>query len=237
LERLDLDVLPENRKTGAEVQAQAALFEDIPLSPPPAAQPLTQPPVWPTARPPAPATEAAPVNADSPADVSLQSDQPDQPESGLTAQIWPDKESRIYVAGDTMTISLYASRDCWFKVYHIDVNNQMQLIYPNQTDRNNTLKANILRVIPDNTEFEIGEPYGEETILAVFSEAPFENLEKDMLYPVPATRESISRAAGRRGLAVLNKAAGIPDRPTEKTRAARFSYTINRVSSTAETVR
>jgi hypothetical protein len=216
LEKLNLDVLPENRKTEAEVQTQAALFEDIPLSPPPA--PVISPvPALPPSGPMPPVFE--PADADSPpgADVSAQSE--------LTAQTWPNKENRTYFDGDAMTISLYASRDCWFKVYHIDVNNQMQLIYPSQTDRNNTLRANTVRVIPDNTVFKLGAPYGEETILAVFSGIPFENLEKDMLYPVPATRDSINRAAGRRGLTV-QQAANIPDAPPEKTMAVRFSYTI-----------
>jgi hypothetical protein len=183
LEKLNISVLPENRKTPAEVQTQAALFENIPLSPPPAPSPPGE----------------------------------------LTAQIWPDKESRTYVDGETMSISLYASRDCWFKVYHIDVDNRMRLIYPNQNDRNNTLKANTLRVIPENTVFQLGAPYGEETILAVFSDRPFENLEAELSAAIPATRESISRAAGQRGLSVQTKAAASPQ---ETSRAARFSYTI-----------
>jgi hypothetical protein len=111
----------------------------------------------------------------------------------------------------------------------------MQLIYPNQTDRNNTLKANTERVIPDNTVFELGAPYGEETILAVFSGTPFENLEKDMLYPQPATRDSINRAADRRGLTVQNKAANIPDSSPGKTAAVRFSYTISPADFIEET--
>jgi hypothetical protein len=101
----------------------------------------------------------------------------------------------------------------------------MQLIYPNQTDRNNKLEANTVRVIPGDTVFKLGAPYGEETILAVFSGAPFENLEKDMADTVPVTRESINRTAGRRGLTVENNAVNTPD-PPEKTTAARFSYTI-----------
>jgi hypothetical protein len=197
LKRLNLDALPENRKNGAEVQAQADLFKNIPLSPPSLNTPAN-----------VPHTGAA---------VSAQSE--------LMVQAWPNKESRIYFDGDVMTISLYASQDCWFKVYHIDVNNQMQLIYPNQTDKNNMLKANTKRVIPENTIFELGAPYGEETILAVFSRTPFENLEKDMVYPEPATPESINRAADRRGLTVQNKAANTPESP-EKTMAVRFSYTI-----------
>jgi hypothetical protein len=206
LERLNLSILPENRKTEAEVQTHAALFENIPLSPPPE-------------------FAALPPSADTPAGTYSQNGAAKPIQSGLTVQIWPNKENRIYFDGGIMTISLYASQDCWFKVYHIDVNNQMRLIYPNQADRNNTLRANTERVIPDNTVFILGAPYGEETILAVFSGTPFENLEKDMLYPEPATRESINRAIGMRGLAVQNKAANIPDSP-EKTAAARFSYTI-----------
>jgi hypothetical protein len=201
LERLNLSVLPENRKTEAEIQTQAALFENIPLSPPPS---------------------AANIPANTPRTSAVISAQ-----SEISGQAWPNKESRVYFDGDTMTISLNASRDCWFKVYHIDLNNQMQLIYPNQTDRNNRLKANTERVIPDNTVFRLGAPYGEETILAVFSAAPFENLEKDMLRPVPATRESISRASGRRGMNVEDKAVTIPDDPAERTTTVRFSYTIS----------
>jgi hypothetical protein len=206
LERLNLNVLPENRKTGAEAQIQAALFENVPLSPLPA-------PVVPS------------PSANTPADTYFHTGTALSTQSELTVQAWPNKESRTYFDGDTMTISLYASQDCWFKVYHIDVNNQMQLIYPNQTDRNNTLKANTERVIPDNTAFQLGAPYGEETILAVFSDTPFENLEKDMLYPVSATRESINRAAGRRGLTVQNNVINTSVSP-EKTLTTRFSYTI-----------
>jgi hypothetical protein len=182
LEKLNLSVLPENRKTGEEVQIQAALFENIPLSPPPAPSPLTE----------------------------------------LRAQIWPNKESRTYFDGETMTISLYVSRDCWFKIYHIDVDNQMRLIHPNQFDRNNTLKADTLRVIPENAVFQLGAPYGEETILAVFSGLPFEDLEAGMSGAAPATRESISRATGMRGISIQNKAADTPETVT----AVRFSYTI-----------
>jgi hypothetical protein len=206
LERLKMDVLPENFKTEADAQAQAALFTDIPLSPPPA-----------SAAPSPPANTPASIYSPAGAAVSTQ--------SKLTVQIWPNKESRTYFDGDTMTISLYASRDCWFKVYHIDVNNQMRLIYPNQTDKNNALKANIECVIPDNSAFVLGAPYGEETILAVFSNTPFDNLEKDLLYPVPVTRESINRAADRRGMSVQTNTANTPDAP-EKTAAVRFCYTI-----------
>jgi hypothetical protein len=200
LARLNMGVLPENRGTEAEAQTQAAVFENIPLSPPP-----------PAAGMPAAAPRTGGV-------VPAQSE--------LSVQVWPNKESRVYYDGDIMTISLYASQDCWFKVYHIDVNNQMRMIYPNQSDRNNALKANTERVIPDNTAFKLNAPYGEETILAVFSLLPFENLERDMLYPVQLSPEMINRAAGRRGLTVETQAANIPG-PAEKTAAARFSYTIS----------
>jgi hypothetical protein len=200
LERLNMGVLPENRRTEADVQTQAALFENIPLSPPPPAVNI-------------------PANAPRTGGVV-------SAPSELLVQVWPNKESRVYYDGDTMTIGLYASQDCWFKVYHIDVNNRMRMIYPNQTDRNNLLKANTERVIPDTTAYKLGAPYGEETIFAVFSPLPFENLERDMLYPVQVSPESVNRAAGRRGLTVETQAVNLPGSP-EKTTAARFSYTIS----------
>jgi hypothetical protein len=207
LERLNLNVLPENRKTEAEAQTQAALLESIPLSPPIVAPPPVAAPLPAVKTPASTRVAAPPVQAE------------------LAVQVWPNKESRTYFDGDIMTISLYASQDCWFKVYHIDVNNQMALIYPNQTDRNNTLKANTERVIPDNTTFELSAPYGEETIFAVFSTTPFEDLENEIRYSIPATRDSISQAAGTRGLTVRSNTVTAVD-PPEQTAAARFSYTI-----------
>ncbi|MDR1903513.1 MAG: DUF4384 domain-containing protein [Treponema sp.] len=154
--------------------------------------------------------------------------------SGFFADAWPNEDSRTYFNGDNMTINLYASRDSYVKVYHIGADNQLQLIYPNRIDTDNSLKANTGRAIPENTSFVLGAPYGEETIYAVFSDRPFENLEEEMQSPVPAERGALSRAASRRGLTVqLNT----PDEaaPGEQITTAWFHYTILPASLVEET--
>jgi hypothetical protein len=190
LKKLGLDLLPENRRTEAETQAQEALFADIPAAAPPSAPPAANAPV--------------------------------SPSPGFFVEAWPNEESRTYFDGDKMTISLYADRDCFFKVYQIDVNNQMQLIYPNQQDRDNVLKANTVRRIPNNSFFLLHAPFGEETILAVFSLRQFENLERETQYPVPATSRSIKSAITWRGMSVGYDAPAETEQPV----SVRFSYTI-----------
>jgi hypothetical protein len=187
LDALNLNLLPENRKTEAEVLARETLL----------------------------------TTAEAPPDFLVDA--------------WPNEESRTYIDGNSMTIGLYSSKDCYVKVYHIDVNNNLQLIYPNRIDRDNTLKADTERLIPEKSSFVLGAPYGEETILAVFSSKQFENLEDELLTPVPASRETLGRAASGRGLIVE---AGNPARtsPPEQIVSRRFNYTIIPESLGEETV-
>jgi hypothetical protein len=150
------------------------------------------------------------------------------------ADAWPNEDSRTYFNGDKMTIGLYANRDCYVKVYHIDVKGQLQLIYPNRVDTDNSLKADTERMIPEKSSFVLGEPYGEETIYAVFSNRQFENLEKEIQYPVPVERSALSRAASRRGLTVQLNTPGEPNTGEQITRAW-FNYTILPASFVEET--
>jgi hypothetical protein len=108
----------------------------------------------------------------------------------------------------------------------------MQLIYPNREDRNNRLRANSPRTIPDNTSFVLHAPFGEETILAVFSDAQFENLEREMQRPVPVSREAIQRAASLRGMSVQSSA---PSGSSGRIVSSRFNYTILPASFIEET--
>ncbi|MDR1904847.1 MAG: DUF4384 domain-containing protein [Treponema sp.] len=210
LEAMGIAYLPGNLETMDEVNAQTSLFEGIPLGGtsgiPISLSQVSPPPLPVSASPNKPAGDNTGVAASF-------------AKPAFFAEAWPNEESRTYYDGDKMTINLYASEDCYAKVYHIDVNNQMQLIFPNQTDRNNRLIANQTRTIPDNTSFVLHAPFGEENILAVFSPAQFENLEREMLYPAQqATRETISRAATTRGMTVQT-----PDNPVF---SVRFTYTI-----------
>jgi hypothetical protein len=88
----------------------------------------------------------------------------------FTIEAWPNSESYTYVDGEKMQINLRADKDCYFKVYYVDAENKMQLIYPNPTSGNNFLKANTTRTIPDTTEYVMGAPFGVESILVIASD-------------------------------------------------------------------
>jgi hypothetical protein len=98
-----------------------------------------------------------PENRKTPAEAALQTVQsppkmPAQTAGAFTLEAWPNSNSYTYFDGDKMQISLYADKDCYFKVYYVDTQNQWKLIYPNPVDKNNRLQANKIRTIPDGTE-------------------------------------------------------------------------------------
>jgi hypothetical protein len=77
-----------------------------------------------------------------------------------------DKANGDYHDGDYMTLRIYSEQDAYFKVTHIDVNGNVQVIYPTSSLDNNFIRAGQTRQIPDNTRFRMTKPYGEEIILA-----------------------------------------------------------------------
>ncbi|GHT87195.1 hypothetical protein FACS1894137_14020 [Spirochaetia bacterium] len=95
---------------------------------------------------------------------------PIAPAKTYTLDAWPNSESYTYAEGEKMYITLRSDRDCYFKVYYVDAENKMRLIYPNQTTGGNFLKANVLRIIPDTTEYIMGKPFGVESILVLASD-------------------------------------------------------------------
>ncbi|MCL2128984.1 MAG: DUF4384 domain-containing protein, partial [Treponema sp.] len=76
--------------------------------------------------------------------------------------------------------TLRSEIDCYFVVYHLDVNNNMQLIYPNRIDSyTNSLKAGLEREIPENTYYLLRAPFGEENILVFASDKPINIREEE----------------------------------------------------------
>jgi hypothetical protein len=84
-----------------------------------------------------------------------------------------DRAGGDYRDGDYMTLRLYSEKDAWFKITHIDVNGNAQVIYPLSPHDNNFIRAGETRLIPDNMRFRMTKPYGEEMILAGAYERPF----------------------------------------------------------------
>jgi len=79
----------------------------------------------------------------------------------------------VYYDGEDMFITLSAKEDCFFVIYHLDVNDKMQLIYPNYLDMGkNFLRSGTTRTIPESSYFRLHAPFGEERILLYAAEKP-----------------------------------------------------------------
>ena len=95
----------------------------------------------------------------------------------------------VYYDEENMQITLVAGINCHFVVYHLDIENNMQVIYPNAWEQGmNTLTAGVPRVIPENSNFVLHAPYGEERIL-VFASVESINIPEDQYKAREITRE------------------------------------------------
>jgi hypothetical protein len=125
-----------------------------------------------------------------------------------------DRSDGDYHDGDYMTLRVYSERDVYFKITHIDVHGDAQVIYPVSPLDNNFIRAGETRRIPDNTRFRMGKPYGEEMILAGAYEQPF------------AIRPNSSAPLSNRSLVrgvTVERSDATPMRPVA---TARFTYRI-----------
>jgi hypothetical protein len=114
-----------------------------------------------------------------------------------------------------MTLRIYSEKDAYFKITHIDVNGNAQVIYPVSPRDNNSIKAGETRQIPDNTRFRMTKPYGEEMILVGAYEKPFV-IQADRAVP-------LSNQLLVRGIVVEQEDTRTDIRPVA---AAKFAYRI-----------
>ena len=109
--------------------------------------------------------------------------------------------SAVYREGEDMVVLVTASKDAWIKVYHIDVDGKVQLIYPNRFGGEGRIRAGQAVKIPeggDPFKFKMTPPYGTEFIKVVASTGAFAKNEEDFTELGADARGVISR-----GLAVL----------------------------------
>jgi len=132
-----------------------------------------------------------------------------------TFTVTPDVLDGIYYENDFMTMRIFSERDCYFRIIHVDVHGNTQVIYPTSPRDNNFIRAGETRRIPDNTRFRMTAPFGEEMILVAGYERQFTAGQGTGATPLSA--DAISR-----GLVVES------DNQTTMSPAvtARFSYTI-----------
>jgi len=133
---------------------------------------------------------------------------PNTPAANITPQniiiqAWFDSQlgNRTFMHREPLELTVMADRNCYFKVIHIDVNNQMKMIFPNSLDTNNYLAANTPRAIFEKTSYMLYGPYGAETLLIAASTERYENIEQEYNTPwAPATADAVRAATmGRRG--------------------------------------
>jgi hypothetical protein len=110
-------------------------------------------------------------------------------------------------------MQVYSARDCYFRIIHIDVNGNTQVIYPASANDNNFIRGGQTRRIPDNTMFRMGPPFGEEIILAAAYDRPFTPGQQSG----PLNADNITR-----GLTVESDNHSA----MEPSATAKFSYTI-----------
>jgi len=129
--------------------------------------------------------------------------------------VTPEVLDGIYHDNDLMYMRLYSARDCYFRIIHVDVNGDTQVIYPTSALDDNFIRAGQTRRLPDNTFYRMGPPYGEELILAAAYEQKFTLNLSSVSGPLTADRIT-------RGLTVESS-----NRTTMTPSAtAKFSYTI-----------
>ena len=114
----------------------------------------------------------------------------------INIQAFFNSESMTYLHRDELKLTVFADRDCYFKIIHIDVNNQIKMIFPTRSDNNNFLRANVGRNVFDNqNRYMLYGPYGAETLVFVASPVQFPNIEREYNEPWKAATEETIRAA------------------------------------------
>ncbi|MDR1838603.1 MAG: DUF4384 domain-containing protein [Treponema sp.] len=115
----------------------------------------------------------------------------------IQIQAFFNSQSMTYMHRDELKLTVIADRDCYFKIIHIDVNNQIKMIYPTKNDNNNFLRANVSRTVFDNpnSRYVLYGPYGAETLIVVASPVQFSNIDREYNEPWKAASEETIRAA------------------------------------------
>jgi hypothetical protein len=113
----------------------------------------------------------------------------------INIQAWFDSQlgSRNYMHREPLELTIMADKDCYFKVYTINANNEPPVLqYPNNADHDNRLFANRPRTIFESAKYVLYKPYGTETIWIVASTNQFENIEKE--YTTPWSADTIKNS-------------------------------------------
>ncbi len=98
----------------------------------------------------------------------------------LSVVVWVDKDpgrsgNAVYRIGEPIRISVKVNRDAYVYLFNVNADGSIDLILPNNYDRNNRLRAGQVRTFPPKGaryEFTITGPEGENYVLALASLRP-----------------------------------------------------------------
>ena len=135
----------------------------------------------------------------------------------LVVKAWTKRgNGAVYREGEQLEMKFYASTDCFIKIFHIDAERKMKLIFPNPYYTYNRIEGRRIYTIPDSNypfTFNLTAPYGTEMIKVFASTVQFPEIEEPFSDLGQAGRELATRG--------LNVAA----RP-EQVAEALINYTI-----------
>lgn len=105
--------------------------------------------------------------------------------AGLKVSVSTERGANaVYRDGEMMVILVTVNKDAYAKVYHIDADGKIQLIWPNRFGGSGRLAAGELVRIPGDGDpfmFRMKQPYGTEFIKVVASTRPFARNESDFV--------------------------------------------------------
>lgn len=122
---------------------------------------------------------------------------PEERRGGLDIGVSTNRgDGGAFYDGEDLVVVVSVNRDCYVKLYHIDVNGRMQVIFPNRFDSDNFLSAGESHRIGDDSypfRFRLHAPFGVEHIKAVASTEQFAEIEEDFASVGVATRSLLAR--------------------------------------------
>jgi hypothetical protein len=106
-------------------------------------------------------------------------------DAGLEIKVWTDRgDGGTYEDGEELRLHFLATADCYIKVYHVGVDGDIKLIFPNPQQRDNRVSGNEVYSVPADPSawsFSLGQPFGTEFIKVVASTMQFASIEESFV--------------------------------------------------------
>ena len=88
--------------------------------------------------------------------------------------VWVDRNNNTYAIGEAVTFYFKSNRDCYIYLMDIGTSGKVTMIYPNQYDQNNQIKADVTYQLPraGSFQFTASGPAGNEMVKAIATLKP-----------------------------------------------------------------